>query len=137
MTGKIPEQTCSAWEGLPAALSEKLLRLRGLILDIASADPDIGPLEETLKWGQPAFLTSASGSGTTVRIHRHKQSTETYALYVHCQTDLIERYQQLYRETLTFDGKRAVVFDVNDELPVDAVRHCITMALTYHLRKAR
>ena len=137
MTGKIPEQTCSAWEGLPAALSEKLLRLRGLILDIASADPDIGPLEETLKWGQAAFLTSDSGSGTTVRIHPHKQSAETYALYVHCQTDLIERYQQLYRETLTFDGKRAVVFDVNDELPVDAVRHCITMALTYHLRKAR
>ncbi|WP_417617321.1 DUF1801 domain-containing protein [Parasphingorhabdus sp.] len=137
MTGKIPEQTCSAWEGLPEALTEKLLRLRGLILDIASADPDIGPLEETLKWGQAAFLTSASGSGTTVRIHRHKQSAETYALYVHCQTDLIERYQQLYSETLTFDGKRAVVFDVNDELPVDAVRHCITMALTYHLRKAR
>ena len=111
MTGKIPKQTCSAWEGLPEALTEKLLRLRGLILDIASADPDIGPLEETLKWGQPAFLTSDSGSGTTVRIHRHKQSTET----------------------LTFDGKRAVVFDVNDDLPVDAVRHCIAMALTYHL----
>lgn len=137
MTGKIPEQTCSAWEGLPEALTEKLLRLRSLILDIASADPDIGPLEETLKWGQAAFLTSDSGSGTTVRIHPHKQSTETYAFYVHCQTDLIERYQQLYSETLTFDGKRAVVFNVNDELPVDAVRHCIAMALTYHLRKAR
>jgi hypothetical protein len=30
-----------------------------------------------------------------------------------------------------------VVFDVKDGLPVDAVSHCIAMALTYHLRKPR
>tara|TARA_R110001599_G_scaffold300524_1_gene505709 strand:- start:231 stop:644 length:414 start_codon:yes stop_codon:yes gene_type:complete len=137
MIEEIPEQTRDAWEGFPEELTERLIRLRGLILDTASDNPDIGPLEETLKWGEPAFLTSVTGSGTTVRIHRHKQSTDTYALYVHCQTNLIERYQQLYSETLTFDGKRAVVFKLNDELPVDAVRHCIAMALTYHLRKAR
>ena len=137
MIDDIPGPTRAAWAGFPPALTERLVRLRSLILDSASGEPDIGPLEEVLKWGEPAFLTAATGSGTTVRAHRHKKSANMYALYVPCQTDLIERYKQLYDDRLTFDGNRAVVFDVNDELPVDVVQHCIVMALTYHLRKAR
>ncbi len=134
MMDKIPQQTLAAWESVPKALADKLIELRKLVLDVAADNPAIGPLEETLKWGEPAFLTSATGSGTTVRINRHKKSGDKYAFYVHCQTDLIERYQQLYADRLSFDGNRAVVFDVGAELPVDAVRHCIAMALIYHLR---
>lgn len=137
MTDKIPQQTLAAWRGLPEALAKKLLELRELVLNVASENRAIGPLEETLKWGEPAFLTSATGSGTTVRLHPHKKSDNEYALYVHCQTDLIERYKQLYNDRLDFDGNRAVVFDVNDDLPVDAVTHCIAMALTCHLRNPR
>lgn len=136
MTEVIPEHTRAAWAGFPQALTEKLIQLRSLVLDVARDDPAIGPLEETLKWGQPAFLTTATGSGTTVRIHGHKRSTDTYALFVHCQTDLIDRYRHLYKDRLTFDGNRALLFDVRDALPVDVLRHCIAMALTYHSRKA-
>ena len=136
MTEAIPAQTLAAWAGFPQALTEKLIQLRGLVLDVARDDPAIGSLEETLKWGEPAFLTTATGSGTTVRIHRHKRSTDTYALFVHCQTDLIDRYRHLYKDRLTFDGNRALLFAVRDALPVDVLRHCIAMALTYHLRKA-
>ena len=135
MTEEIPDQTRAAWDALPAELADRLMQLRRLILDVASADPAIGPLEEVLKWGEPAFLTSATGAGTTVRINRHKKSADQYAFYVHCQTDLVERYGQLYSDQLTFDGNRAVVFDVKDALPVAAVRHCLAMALTYHLQK--
>ncbi|MGB5483355.1 hypothetical protein [Parasphingorhabdus sp.] len=130
----MPELTQAAWEGLPEDLAEKLIQLRELILATADDNPAIGPLEEKLKWGESAFLTSATGSGTTVRINRHKKSEDKYAFYVHCQTDLIERYKQLYGDRLVFDGRRAVVFDVKDKLPIDAVSHCIAMALTYHLR---
>ncbi len=137
MADEIPEQSRAAWAGFPDALTEKLIQLRGLVLDVARDEPAIGPLEETLKWGEPAFLTVATGSGTAVRIHRHKKSADSYALYVHCQTDLIERYKQLYKDILAFDGNRAVVFDVKGPLPVEVVKHCIAMALTYHLRKAR
>ncbi len=137
MTDEIPEPTRSAWEGLPEQMAERLVQLRQLVLEVARENPAIGPLEETTKWGEPAFLTSATGSGTTVRINRHKKSTDKYALYVHCQTDLVERYRQLYGEELTFDGNRAVLFDSKEELPVDAVKHCIAMALTYHLPRPR
>ena len=34
-----------------------------------------------------------------------------------------------------YEGNRAVLFDVNDPLPVDEVRHCVQMAMTYRLRK--
>lgn len=136
MTDDIPEQTCSAWQGIPDSLAERLMELRRLILDTVRDNPAIGPLEETLKWGEPAFLTSATGAGTTVRINRHKKSADQYAFYVNCRTDLIERYKQLYGDQLTFDGNRAVVFDISAQLPVDPVRHCIAMALTYHLRNS-
>ncbi|ASK89001.1 DUF1801 domain-containing protein [Sphingorhabdus sp. SMR4y] len=135
MTEDIPEPVRAAWKGLPEPLTVRLVQLRRLILDVASENPAIGPLEETLKWGEAAFLTSATGSGTTVRINRHKKSEAIYGLYVHCQTDLIARYRQLYDQELTFDGNRAVLFDCRNALPVDAARHCIAMALTYHLRR--
>lgn len=137
MTDEIPEPTRSAWQGLPEQMAERLVQLRQLVLEVARENSAIGPLEETIKWGEPAFLTSATGSGTTVRINRHKKSPDKYALYVHCQTDLVERYRQLYDDELTFDGNRAVVFDSKEELPVDAVKHCIAMALTYQLSRPR
>lgn len=137
MTDAIPRQTQAAWKGLPGPLVEKLIALRKLVLEVAGDNPAIGPLEETLKWGEPAFLTLVTGAGTTVRINRHQRNDDKYAFYVHCQTDLVERYKQLYHDRFEFDGDRAVIFDVQDELPVEAVRHCITMALTYHLRDSR
>mgnify|MGYP003649383659 FL=1 len=134
MTDKIPQQTLAAWNDFPDALAERLIALRQLVLEVAGDNPAIGPLEETLKWGEPAFLTSVTGAGTTIRINRHKKRDDKYAFYVHCQTDLVERYRQLYRDRLNFDGNRAVVLDVKDELPVESIRHCLAMALTYHLR---
>lgn len=130
----IPTPTQSVLDDLPENLAARLLDLRALIFETASENPAIGPLEETLKWGEPAFLTSATKSGTTIRINRHKKSDDHYAFYVHCQTDLLERYRQLYEGTLAFEGNRAVILDVKHDIPVAAVRHCIAMALTYHLK---
>lgn len=135
MANTVPEQTRDALSHLPDELTQKLMSLRELILKTASENPAIGPLEETLKWGEPSFLTSASKSGTTIRINRHNKDDNLYAMYVHCQTNLLDQYRQLYGDTLTLDGNRAVVFDVEKDPPLEAVRHCISMALTYHLKR--
>lgn len=134
MASNVPKQTRDALSDLPNGLKDKLFSLRELILETAGENPAIGPLEETLKWGEPAFLTNATKAGTTVRINRHNKDDSQYAMYVHCQTDLLDRYRQLYSDKLTFDGNRAVVFNVGKSLPGDAVKHCIAMALTYHLK---
>ncbi len=127
-------KTLEVLDELPVEMRAALLNLRELILETASENAAIGPLEETLKWGEPAYLPSATKSGTTIRINAHKKSDRRYAMYVNCRTDLVERYKELYGDVLKFDGSRAVVFDMDEELPTDAVKHCIAMALTYHIR---
>mgnify|MGYP003625927533 CR=1 FL=1 len=134
MDQPLPAQTADIFNRLPDELASTLRDLRALILETAADNPAVGPLEEMLKWGEPAFLPSASRSGTTIRINVHKKSRTEYAFYVHCSTDLIERYRALYSDVLKFEGSRAVLFDLTEPLPVDAVKHCIAMALTYHLR---
>ena len=125
----------AVFEAYPEELRVKLIRLRQLIFETASRIAGVGPLEETLKWGQPSYLTPQSKSGTTIRIDRIKSAPGQIGMFVHCQTSLISRYRELYPDVLSFDGKRAIKIDQNEQLPEEVLRHCIAMALTYHLNK--
>lgn len=49
----------------PAGMRKRLLALRALVLDVAAKTEGVGPLTETLKWGQPSYLTDETKSGTT------------------------------------------------------------------------
>lgn len=42
----------------PYKVKLKMQRLRDLIFEVAEATEGVGSLEETLKWGEPAYLTS-------------------------------------------------------------------------------
>ena len=121
----------------PGELRAKLMRLRQLIFETAWGLEEVGPLEETLKWGQPSYLTSQSKSGTTIRVDQNKSKPGQYCLFVHCQTSLLATYREFYADVLRFDGKRCVEFDVAEDPPEDALRHCIELALTYHRNKRR
>jgi hypothetical protein len=121
----------------PKPLKARLLTLRGLIFDTAKKTKGVGALEETLKWGQPSYLTAATKSGSTIRIDRMKTSVNQYAVYFHCQTDLVATFRELYPKELTYAGNRAVIFNADDAIPEAALRHCLGLALTYHLRKRK
>lgn len=110
-----------------------LLDLRGLIL-AAAAEAGV-EVVETLKWGEPAYLPAKARVGTTVRIDALKGSADGYAMYVHCQTTLMDSYRHLYPDDFTFEGQRALVFRAGAAVPEAALKHCIAMALTYHLAK--
>lgn len=122
----------AVFDSYPSPLRQQLLDLRQLIHDTAAATEGVGPLEETLKWGQVSYLTTASGSGTTVRIDRDKASGQP-AIYVNCKTDLLSRYRELYPDAFGYDGNRGVV--VGNAPDQDALRHLIALALTYHSSK--
>lgn len=111
------------------------MRLRALIFDIAAATPGVGALEETLKWGEPAYLTSESGSGSTVRLGWKSRQPDQYALYFNCRTTLVDTFRTLFPTGLRFEGNRALVFAVNGKPPADTLRFCIMAALTYHLKR--
>ena len=124
------------YQSYPDYVRPKIEHLRGLILDVASSFEDVGKLEETLKWGEPAFLTSETHSGTTIRIDWKLKNPDQYALYLNCQTTLISSFKTLFPEQFTYEGNRAIVFGINDPIPENELRVCISMALRYHLAKS-
>jgi hypothetical protein len=119
----------------PEPLKTKLLALRRLIFDTAKITKGVGALEETLKWGQPSYLTPETKSGSTVRIDQVKPSGQV-AVFFHRQTNLVETFRELYPE-LSYSGNRAILLDAEDKLPEPALRHCIALALTHHVRKRK
>jgi hypothetical protein len=131
----------AVFESYPVDLKARLLYLRHLIFSVASESAVIGPLTETLKWGQPGYLTEQSKSGVTVRIDGIKpeknQIADSYGLYVHCNTSLVSDWRDIFQDVLAFEGNRCIRFSIEEDPPEDALRHCIEMALTYHLKPSR
>ena len=119
----------------PKPVREKLLALRQMIFDVAKKTPGVGKLDEALRWGQPSYLTVETGSGSTIRIDHIKNEPDKYAMYFICTSGLIEDFRKLYKDDMKFEGNRSIVFNIGDRLPEAALRHCISLALTYHLRK--
>ena len=97
----------------------------------------MGPLQETLKWGEPAYVTAESRSGSTVRIDWKKSKPSQYAMYFHCGTNLVETFRTRFPTALEFDGNRAIVLQESDPVPANALAFCIAAALTYHRHAAR
>lgn len=126
----------AVFSAYPAPLKAKLLALRRLIFETARTTKGVGALQETLKWGQPSYLTPQTNSGSTIRIDRVKSAAGQYAVYFHCQTDLVETFRELYPTQLRFGGNRSILLDVKDALPAE-LRHCVALALTYHLNKRK
>ena len=126
----------AVFSAYPSPVRAKLLALRRLIFDTARTTSGVGALEEALKWGQPSYLTSESKSGSTIRIDQVKAEAGQYAVYFHCQTDLVETFRELYPE-LRYGGNRSILLNAADKVPEAALRHCVALALTYHLRKRK
>ncbi len=127
-------KVAAVFKDYPPVLRARLMALRELVFDVAAKTPGVGPLAETLKWGQPSYLTLESGSGTTVRIDRLK-NREGYAIYFHCQSGLVDQFRTIYPDMFTYEGKRAIVLEAGERVPTRALGHCIALALTHHLRK--
>lgn len=119
---------------LPAQ-RKRLNELRDIIYQVAATTEGVGAIDEALRWQQPSYLTPETGSGSTVRIDAIKGQQDKYAMYFHCQTGLVDQFKLLYPKLFKFEGKRAIIFNVAHELPQAELRHCVSLALTYHLRK--
>ena len=110
--------------------SPHLRALREMIFATAAETPGVGALTETLKWGQPAYLTEQTKSGSTIRLGVPKSGG--YAIYAHCHTSIIPDFQAAFPD-LTYEGARGVHFPA-EQLPPEEVAALIRSALTYHQR---
>ena len=63
MTNRDPNFTDAAvkavFDGYPEPIRSKLMALRSMIFETARRTDGVGDIEETLKWGQPSYLTSS------------------------------------------------------------------------------
>jgi hypothetical protein len=128
-------QVAAVFNNYPENIRKKLMFLRQLIFDTAAATEGVGELEETLKWGEPSYLTPKTKSGSTVRIDWKKSNEGQYAMYFKCTTNLVETFKEKYPTEFKYGGNRSIIFNEDDEISVKELSDCIALALTYHLRK--
>ena len=108
----------AVFKAYPADVRSRLMALRALVFEVAAGIDAVGRLTETLKWGQPGYLTEETGSGTTVRIDRLKGDSGGHAVYFHCQSGLLGQFRELYPDTFAYDGKWAIRFEPDDRQPL-------------------
>jgi hypothetical protein len=113
----------------PKSARKQMLHLRKLVLKAASNIEGLEELEETLKWGEPSYLTK---HGSTLRMDWKEKYPEQVAMYFQCTSRLVPTFRTIYSGRFDFEGNRAIIFNLSDKLPDAEIIHCISLALTYH-----
>lgn len=119
----------SVFDSYPDAVRDKLSNLRRIIIEAADEAESIDSLEETLKWGEPSYLAK---HGSTIRIDWKKKTPEQYAIYFKCTSKLVSTFKTVYEDLFRFEGTRAIVFQLDEEVPEVELKNCIQAGLTYH-----
>ena len=117
------------YDNYPDFVLKKMLDLRALIIETARETEGISSIEETLKWGEPSYLTKG---GSTLRIDWKLRSPECYAMYFKCMSRLVETFKKKFKDQFFYEGNRAIVFQLHDTIQKEKLKLCIRAALTYH-----
>jgi hypothetical protein len=131
----MPADVAGAFSAFPAGVRARLLEVRDLIFETAARNEGIGPLTETLKWGEPAYLTQATGSGSTIRLGWIRSSKRECAVLFNCRTTLVDDFRSQFSNVFVYEKNRAILFDARESLPKAPLSTCLGMALTYHRRR--
>ena len=127
----MPPEVKAAFAAFPDPARGTLMQARTLIFE-AAGTTGAGPLTETLKWGEPAYLTEKTKSGSTIRLGT--TAGDPAAFFI-CSTRLVDGFRADFGETLTCDGNRAVMLDDAALDPGSPLSLCFARALTYHSDK--
>ncbi|PZX55879.1 uncharacterized protein DUF1801 [Algoriphagus ratkowskyi] len=112
----------------PDFVRDKIMNLRRLVLQVAT-EMDLSSLEEVLKWGEPSFLAK---KGSTIRMDWKEKNPNQYAMYFKCTSKLVTSFRLTYNEIFDYEGNRALVFKLDEEIPETELKNCIKAALRYH-----
>lgn len=121
-------------ETWPTAAQAQFQEVRCIVYDVALAS-DIGPLDESLKWGQPAWRPKRPRIGSTLRVNWSPQSSTQLCAFVDCKTDLAAQMDVRFPGQFANDGRRALAFDLQTPLDHTAIWQLAHLTLTYHRAK--
>ena len=113
----------------PDFVRDKMQVLRELVIETAEETEGVYQLEETLKWGEPSFITK---DGSTLRMDWKEKTPDQYAMYFHCTSRLVDTFRLVFNHKFQYEGKRAIVFQLNQKIPKAELKECIKASLTYH-----
>jgi len=113
----------------PEHIQPLMLRLRQFVWEVLETLESPGPLEETLKWGEPSYILK---KGSTLRMDWKEKKPEQYALYFKCTSKLVPTFKLVFGDLFTYEGDRAIVFQLDEALPEQEIRECIAATLCYH-----
>ncbi|MCG8330336.1 MAG: DUF1801 domain-containing protein [Chitinophagales bacterium] len=113
----------------PDHIKNKISNLRRLILESANEVASITQLEETLKWGEPSYLVK---KGSTIRIDWKEKKPDQYGMYFQCTTKLVPSFKIAYGGLFRYEGNRAILFSMDEQIDEEALKNCIKAGLTYH-----
>lgn len=125
------ETTLAAW---PVEARTEFEQMRTIILR-AAAEADVGPIEESLKWREPAWRPKRAKQGTTLRLNWHANLPSTIALFVGCQTTLSATIREIYPTDFHYESNRGLRLKLGEPLPEQAIDHLARLAFTYHQKR--
>lgn len=113
----------------PEEVKDKMQFLRNLVIEAAEEIEEITQIEETLKWNEPSFVTKY---GSTLRMDWKERAPNQYAMYFQCTTRLVDTFKLVFHHKFKYEGNRAIVFELNEKIPVTELKQCIKATLMYH-----
>jgi len=123
----------AVFSNYPDFVRDKMQFLRELVIKTAEETQEVTNIEETLKWGEPSFVTK---NGSTLRMDWKEKNPNQYAMYFQCTSRLVDTFRLVFNHKFQYEGKRAIVFQLNQEIPVLELKECIRASLIYHDVKA-
>lgn len=115
------------FESYPKNIAVLLNNIRDLIYSVAKQD-GICDITEILKWGEPSYISKI---GSTIRFDWKAKYPHQYCIYFNCKTSLVETFKEIYGDIFTYEGNRAIIFQIDQTLPIKELAHCISMSLRY------
>ena len=104
----------TVFDKYPTEVKPKIEELQRLIIETAKEVEQIEWLEETLKWGEPSFVTK---NGSTLRMDWKEKTPHQYAMYFQCTSRLVDTFRLVFDQKFQYEGKRAIIFQCNQQIP--------------------
>lgn len=128
LTLKTDPKVNDVFANYPDFVRDKLQHLRELVIETAEETEGVTVLEETLKWGEPSFVTK---NGSTLRMDWKEKTPDQYAMYFQCTSRLVDTFRLVFDHKFQYEGKRAIVFQLNQKIPELELKECIKASLIY------